>query len=390
MPADDSRSQSGKPGPSGWRGKPPSSPRTGRSARQKSGGWAEKKDRDYERAALRHRTRIVLWSLLFIVLIAVFIRWLIPKPMPTPFLVAVVTDYQQPVPPNAWTTEDVEQLRSLHDERILKYTKVAWESEESGLKHLRQALDAATPGGPDKDLVIIYLSMHGLVDGEGKPCLLPPGASPLHSDGWLRVRDLINYLFPKQTPGKQPAKVKKLLILDCNRMDVNWNLGLLYNSFAERLQAVVEEESVPGLVVLNSSGPGQIGWAAPELENSVFGHYLWRGLRGEADAEQTGNRDGKIHLRELHDYLKAQVSHWVKVNRHDVQEPMLLPHDVDDFPLAHAKPREKPSPQNDKAPRWNDIELLWETHAKLRDKPNPPHRWNPLGWEEFQHKLLRL
>jgi hypothetical protein len=374
-----------------WRGgaRPPA----GQPAPQKRAGWTEKPDQEYERSALRHRAKIVGWSLLFLVLIVGFVVWLIWTPMRTPFLISAVTNYGFPIPPNAWAKEDAERFSSLDKKEVLKCFDVRWESKELGLRQLRQQLDGAQPGGPDRNLIVIYLSMHGAVNGAGEPCLLPPGALPWDSSEWLSVRSLLDYLFPKDRAGKQPERIKKLLILDCNRMTAEWSLGLLYNGFAERLQAVVEEANIPNLVVLNSTSPGQVGWAAPELKGSVFGYFLWQGLKGAADAETTGNHDKIVALRELTDYLKAQVRQWVTDNRGDVQEPMLLPPNAD-FPLVYAQSREQTLiPEVDPLdagndPRWKEIYALWQTHSELRR--GTPYRRNPLGWAEFERKLLRL
>lgn len=390
MAAKDPRSPGGPADPPGWRrgGQPQTGP--ARPGPPRAAGWAKKKDRGYERAARWHRLRIGIWILLLAGLIGGFVVWLIWTPMRTPFLVAVVTDYPAPIPPNGFAQEDRERLRELDAEEILKYLPVDWQSKESGLRNLRRELDAATPGGPGKDLVIVYLSMHGAVDSSGEPCLLSPGASPLQSGQWLRLRDLLDYLFPKDGSGKRSGEVKKLLILDCGRMDARWRLGLLYNGFADRLPAVVEEAQVPGLAVLNSAGPGQVGWASPQLGNSVFAFFLRQGLNGAADAEQTGDADGVVTLGELHAYLKAHVAQWVTENRADRQQPMLLPADAD-FPLVYAQSSQQtriPEGRQGDGAGWDAVASLWEIHAKLSRED--PYRLDPLRWEEFQHKLLRL
>jgi hypothetical protein len=381
MPAQDSGGPSGK----SWRGgKSPSS-----SARAK-GGWTKSADHAYERAAARHRLKIAVWSLLFLALVAGFIVWLIWTPMRTPFLIAAVTDYSAPIPPNAWAGEDAQRFLALDKSEILTCSEVAWQSAEQGLRELCRQLDAAKPGGPRRDLVIVYLSMHGAVDQNGEPCLLPPGASRHNSGAWLRLSDLLDELFVKDRPGKPPASVKKLLVLDANRMDANWRLGLLYNAFADKLQATVEAAGIPNLCVINSSSPGQIGWAAPELGGSVFGYFFAQGLKGAADVEETGNGDRVVSLGELSEYLKTHVAQWVGENRADSQQPMLISQGAD-WPLVYAQSREKTAiagaaEQND--PRWKEIAQLWTIHDQLRRKT--PYRWNPVGWEEFQQTLLRL
>ncbi len=389
MPAHDPGSPSERPPRTGWRAKPAAARGVPRPAERKGRGWTQKQGADYEQAATRHGFRIATWLLLFLLLIGGFILWLVWTPLRTPLLVAVVTNYDAPIPPNAWAQEDALRLKLLDQQEVLKCSMVPWESKELGIGQLRQQLEATAPGGPGKDLVMLYLSMPGAVDGAAEPCLIPPGASPWRSEEWLRVRDLLAQLFPKDQSSKLPAGVKKLLILDATRMGNNWGLGLLYNSFAERLKEVVQEVNIPNLAVLNSTGPGQVGWAAPELQGSVFAYFLWQGLNGAADVEQSGNRDKVVSLQELYQYLRAYVGQWVTENRADVQEPLLLPSTAD-FPVVfrHSTQATSVPPLGAKDPRWEQIGPLWLKHAELARKT--PYRFQPLAWEEFQQKLLRL
>src|SRR5208337_3984023 len=77
------------------------------------------------------------------------------------------------------------------------------------------------------------------------------------------------------------------------------------------------------LYVIASSGPGEISWTAPELKSSVFAHFLYRGLQGEADRDG-GNSDHKVTLSELFRYLSVKISGWVRTHRDDEQTPILL------------------------------------------------------------------
>ena len=384
-----------------WRTGAKSSPPPGaRPARGKTAGWAESRNRDFDREILRFRLKMGFWSLLFLTLVFGFVLVLLWWPQRTPLLVVAVTDYRAPLPPNAWADEDIDRLRQLgeggtwwKEKRILTLSRIDWHSRELGRQRLHEQLKRTRPGGPGKNLIMLYLSMHGVVDSKGEPCLIPPEASPRKSDEWMPLRELLSDLFVRGEADypDEVKRAKKLLILDCNRMDAQWSIGLLYNSFAERLRVVVEELNVPNLYVLSSASPGQIGWAAPELGGSVFGYFLAQGLNGAADVEVTGNHDKQVSLRELHAYLKAYVGQWVTVNRADMQEPMLLAPGDDDLPLVFRRSAEKtafPELPDQSEPQWNRIAELWQRHAELRGKS--PYRWNRLGWERFQARLLRL
>jgi hypothetical protein len=385
----------------GWR----ESSRPGTAAspgKTKAAGWTKKtSDGRYESAVLRHRMRTVSWSFLFLGLVGLFLYYVFRPVVRTPLVVYVATNYAPPIPPNSWASEDLDGLRSLgkeggllEEKRIVDFHDVpAWESKDQWLREIRRQIDMAVPGGPARNTIIIYLSLHGVVDEKGEPCVIPPGASPWHVGQWIRVRDLLADLFLFQDErGHYASKIKawdKLLVLDCNRIDSNWHMGQLYNGFAERLPDVVRAANVPRLYVLNSASAGQAGWSAPEMRGSVFGYFLAQGLNGAADVESDGNHNKQISLRELYGYLRTKVNQWVVQNRDDVQEPMLVPEDAPDVPLVFRRSDEGtiiPDPAA-RDPRWDRVAAFWRQHAQLRAKS--PYRKRPMEWEKFQYDLLR-
>ena len=158
----DSSSESEKR--SGWRRGSQKQSAGGRSPGRKQSGWAQQKDHDYEQAALLHRIKIAAGALLFVALAVGFGIWVFWWPVTTPFLVATATNYDAPIPPNAWAREDAGRLMQLNREQVLHCVDVPWQSKESGRLRLRKLFAAAKPGGPDRNLVVVYLSAHGLVD----------------------------------------------------------------------------------------------------------------------------------------------------------------------------------------------------------------------------------
>ncbi len=406
MAAKDPRSPSNEPGGAGqghpakadWRRGAPRSAPAPAAGKKAGGGWLKKPDQAFEDARRWYRIRIASWILFVVALFIVFIVVIIYRPRRTPLVAMAVTDYEslasRVVPPNGWAVEDVESFRELDArEEIVEYASppyVSGKTGESAFEGLREEIRKRSRWWNLRRYpIIVYLSVHGVVNQDGKPCLLLPGDSPLASDKWLPMEKLVEHLFPADAQQALPAK--KLLILDCNRMDVNYRLGLLYNSFADGLNDVVQK--TPGLAILNSTSPGQIGWTSPEqLRGSVFAYFVWQGLRGAADrGDEGGNNNGDVSLRELHGYVAKRVRQWVLEHRADIQEPKLFTEE-DDFFLVHAKrgpPTEIPSAKTDFMTRWtSDIDPLWSQHERLR--ASSPWRINPLGWEEFQQGLLHL
>ncbi len=437
---------SGKPGDSGssrpakadWRGKAKAAAPGGRASAKKGALWREKSDQEFQHARRRYRITVISLIGAVVGLIALFV-WIVLWPAlwkRTPFFALAVTGYQSSpdagdslswpgaggspiLPPNWWAGKDLQRFEYLNPEngRIADYCQVSYaphaEDPRDGFRELREKIAGCRGGGPTRHAVIVYLSVHGAVNGEGRACLVPPGGK-----AWLPLDELLIYLFPREKSGKLPEK--KLLILDCNRMDANWGIGLLYNGFADALKRALEDArgkgaDVAGLVILNSTGPGQIGWTSPEeFQGSVFGYYVFKGLMGFADRSGEGDGNGKVTLSELYRYVSGSVKDWVRDHRADEQAPLLVPDNAGDFPLVFAPFNEgqlqaeekkwaaSASGAVDRARAWSDVAELWKKHAELDGRsPEPekwtpesdkgsPWRWNPLGWEEFQQGLLRL
>src|SRR5262245_23603876 len=173
------------------------------------------------------------------------------------------------------------------------------------------------------------------------------------------MRDVLDIL-------KTSPQVRKVLILDAGRIDDDWSLGVVYNSFTEQLERVLKESSVPELYVLDSTSPGQRGWSAPELGGSVFGYYVAQGLQGLASRD-----NNRITLLELAKFVSGEVSRYVREQRHSNQLPRLLPAVAanQDFPLAYTagaaqlSSHETGSNRQQLTARWKQISNHWRKLA---------------------------
>src|SRR5208282_3985674 len=243
-----------KPGKKGWRG--------GRSAggilllkpQEKTPRFMKKPDDD---GFVAYWGKVAIWTSLFLGLGGVFIwvqsRW----PVRPPLLIATVTQYDYPLPPNAWTEEDQALLMGLDGQSIVKCVKLKdgtkevadcnalWKDvhdEKTGFDKLESQLRAAEakPGGPNKNVVLMYINMHGAVNGDGEPCLIPPGAKAHDCSTWFSAKKLLQQLF---AGGKARKDLKYVVFFDCSRVDADWNLGWLYAGFPQRLGETVKNLS---------------------------------------------------------------------------------------------------------------------------------------------------
>lgn len=380
-----------------WRAKP-GKPAPAVKPGAQAAAWQQRGDRAYQSAVRWYRMKLIGFSLAALGLVALFVWWLFFRPRIASVYAVAVIDYGLGVPPNAWAREDVDRLADIGIEReriayFRKFDHLAPAADPSAFDDLRDAILHPPATFAKRDTVVVYLSLHGVADEHGMPCLLLPTSSPHDSKTWVPLVEVLRRLFPTAERAIPP---NKLVILDCNRMDSNWRLGLLYNSFADNLEKARLEADIPGLVLLNSTSPGQVGWTSPEqLQGSVFGFFVHRGLLGAADQEEPGNGDNRVTVRELAAYVTKHVSQWVREYRGDEQQPMLVaPEGFRDFTLGYAKYRGETElpPRVDllagKALTWSALDGLWQRHARLYAQA--PWRDDPLGWEEFQQKLLWL
>ncbi len=379
--ADAEPGKSGLPQRASWRGKAPE--QTAAETRGWQGGKAPQPLAELRVRTRRRRLRI---GGLLIVVIGLFGLWtyaLLFNAVQTPFISLVATEYEWPLPPNAWAQEDVLNLAAF-DRQTLNVAHVSpgWRSAEQGLREFERKLRDQCRRRPGLHSVIMYVSVHGVVNDRGEPCLVPPGVSIRDSANWLPLRDLLAVIKSEELP----SAWHKVLILDCNRVWSDWRLGVLANTFADRLPEVIQDAAIPNLIVFNSTSPGQVAWSSQELRGSVFGHFLRRAWQGEADA----NGNQRISVHELADFLRQGVSQWALANRAGRQEPMLIADDTTDDADIVWTPRSEPPLIDATASqvKTDEVREMWLTHDRLQQLQ--PNRFAPLAWSDLEHQLLWL
>jgi hypothetical protein len=255
-------------------------------------------------------------ALAAVLLLAAFGYYLFLRPRPTPLILWTPEAYPLQMPPVAFAQEDAERLRQANPLN-LRTTAVPLRAQPS-LEDLKAALrKASREGGAwglGQSLVLVYVAAHGQVNERGEACLVPPQADPFDSSTWLPLSDVVDAVRQALHPSRQAA----LLLLDTPRVNSAWRCGWLENDWDEHLSALLTQQTDDRLWVLTAAGPGQINWAAPELRASVFGHFLARGLRGEADP-----RSGQITLGDLFHYVASHIDAYVQRRRGARQQPRL-------------------------------------------------------------------
>ncbi len=182
-------------------------------------------------------------------------------------------------------------------------------------------------GGP----IVVYLSAAGVSDGR-RPLLLATNHRPVDTPGdanraGLSADELLDLVSESPAEG-----AKCLLILDAGQIGTDRNLGVFGNGFVHRLATLMKEKKPKGLAVLCSCAPGQVSWTSEADGRAVFGHFVARGLAGEAAGWDPSSRG--LSARGLAEYVRHHVARWVSEKRRAQQTPILLSaDDAADFPL---------------------------------------------------------
>ena len=162
--------------------------------------------------------------------------------------------------------------------------------------------------------VYVYYSGHGLpaADGQGL-YLLPLGAHrDLIEKTAISQQEINGYL--------QMAKPKSVTIFLDSCYSGLTRTGQTLVASARPLSLKAETKIFPpNFTVISASQSDQISSSSPDLQHGIFSYFLMKGMEGDADA----NRDGKITLGEMLEYLTEQVARQASMVSRK-QQPQLL------------------------------------------------------------------
>ena len=165
---------------------------------------------------------------------------------------------------------------------------------------VREAIEGFFEEKKPDDLLILYFSGHGVRDEYGSLYLAVTNTNRSRLRATAIKSDFIRELMDQSRSRRQ------VLILDC------CNSG----AFAQGTKAATGgsigtasafEGTGYGRVVLTASDATQFAWEGDKVigtvENSLFTHFLVKGLQGEADSDG----DGRITIDELYDYAYGEI-----------------------------------------------------------------------------------
>ncbi len=151
----------------------------------------------------------------------------------------------------------------------------------------------------DKTDVYVFYSGHGLPASDGKSLyLLPHGV-----DKELLSRTAVGQNEIVAALSAAKPKSVTMFIDACYSGQTRGGDVLVANAKPLSLKSDLNAYP-PNFIVITASANDQMSSSSPELKHGIFSFYLMKGMEGEADA----NKDGKITVGEMQEYLSDKVS----------------------------------------------------------------------------------
>jgi hypothetical protein len=247
------------------------------------------------------------------------------------------------------------------------------------------------PGGPNNDMIAMFLSAHGFVD-HGKAFLAVGDSRVDRPDTWVAFDDLFAQVVKALDVRPDGEKVRLLMFIDAARVGPQWDWGQFSESFARACSDVVEAESNRVAVILSAS-PNQRSLSDPRRGNSLFVQSIIESLTGRGDLDD----NGVVTVEEISRYLRRQVPLLASTTWDATQMPMLIGEDAKSWefinqPVIRSEGEVNENRVDSKVlqDKFAAVDALWERHNALQEKTHPPLAFDPLGWSVLEKKLARL
>ena len=165
------------------------------------------------------------------------------------------------------------------------------------LENIRQALEEWLPSQvQEQDRALVYFAGHGFVKG-GKGYLAPWDVDPASPDTTGYPMDMVG-----KDLQNLKAKWKVLLVDACHS-------GKIVGGSTDEAVNTQLAQLPSGFLNLTATGARESSYEDPRLGFGVFSYFVKKGLEGNAD---TPPCDGVITAEELVDYVRREVSSYVK------------------------------------------------------------------------------
>jgi|GEM_PF-1515983 len=220
------------------------------------------------------------------------------------------------------------------------------------MKRVRESILSTLKGLDKDDVVVLAFSGHGVrldyQDGRASGSYFCPQDASLDDP----EKTMISVPWLYEQLNKCPARFKMLLVDACrNRVKVSAEKMAKKNiagvkSIDGFTKSISAQEKLPkGTVMFLSCDSGEFSRESPKIGHGIFTHFFIEGMRGKADMEHHGDKDGVVSLKELREYVHRRVTDHAFQNGGFRQTPSLYSSwdpELPDFPLVASSLREWP------------------------------------------------
>jgi hypothetical protein len=260
--------------------------------------------------------KLVLLTLLLLALLGALFAWVsrVVVVESVEFRSLAIAEYGEPLLEPPFAAHDSVALAECFGAKVSEKSMVNEELFTEAIKKLSEPVDGA---------LVVHLCALAYSEGDGV-YVIPGGNRRDAPFGKVALKKVLQAL-------RQSKAKHKLLLLDLGRPVAGPLTGILVDDLAEELDAELDRENKADpfrFFVLTACESGaQVAQVSEELELSIFAHYLKLGLEGEADGwterGKGSNKDGKVTVRELVEYVRRKVGAWAQQNRGTHQTPKL-------------------------------------------------------------------
>jgi hypothetical protein len=391
----------------GWRAAAGGPPRKG-----KQHGWQQEDPQSNVRSGTRRFKMLVLIG--GGCAAAAGIVWLVLLLMPgkRPGFLAIAADPREgitrldiPYDPYGW----------LSAQRMLKWMSEAGAKDDHVPKVLAETplwLDdqfdewvEKTAGDSNIDPVVIYIGLHGGVNGDGDPILYTGRDAPSPVRESDRPAVQLGKILDKLD--EKASKKRKVLLLDVGRALPDPNIGEISNDFARAVKAKLGERIAksPTMTVILAASEGERAWESAQLGTTALAFGLMQSLSGSRSGSVGRDNMSSYRADELYQALRDDVAKWSKNNRSTAQTPQILPSleewrsnptrtekyaERKFFKPRMGTPEIKDYLLADSNPASSDLKEEWAATAQLANRRPSPATYTPLAWRRYRELLLRF
>jgi serine/threonine protein kinase len=197
------------------------------------------------------------------------------------------------------------------------------------------------------ELAVLYFAGHGMVQRVGRReegFLLPHDADPddLATSG-VAMSDLANLI------DRIEAEAVVVILDCCHAGKALPREGVSTRSVPHNFgigRPILEGLAGTGRVLIASCGDGEKSVEVPDLHHGLFTYHLLQGLKGAAD----NDRDGRVGLAELFNYVSAAVKREAAEKYQHTQRPWFSFQHNDDIYISYPQKSPEPPPEPEPQP----------------------------------------